>query len=1004
MCSSDLAFTLPLPAGKQILVISHVGMQSQEIPVKGATTGVIVLKAAAESLGDVVVVAYGTVKKKDLTGSVETLSGSDLLKGAPTNIVSGMQGKLAGVVVSQSDGAPGAGLNITVRGSNSFIGTQPLYVVDGIPYIIGNGDATPSSVSGSEQSTVNALSFLNPNDIESITVLKDASATAIYGSRGSNGVVIITTKKGKRGEDRVELDGNMAVSKVMREIKMINAYGYASMQNEAVSNANYFEPGPTPRTLPFPGTLQQSPTNPDSMVYYPGPKDFIGKSNDWQKEIFHTGITNNYTLNVSGGSDKGNYLLSGSYLDQTGVIQDSRFKQMGIRANLTRNVNKWLTVGSNTSFNRSTNQLVKTNNEDLSGGVGVVKAALAFAPTAPLRDSATDQFTAATEVSNPYVYVHSVKNQILVSNIFSSNYVEAKIAKGLTFKQNVGISYYNNQREQYYPRTVYEGLSYYGLAYQSQGWYNSITSESLLNFAKTLGDHQLVLTGGFTYEDDQSSTKSQQASNFVNDALQDNNMNGGQNMPVLNTNKTKSDLVSFLGRVTDNIKDRYLITLSFRDDGTSKFQPRNRWSQFPSGAFAWHFSNEAFFQSLLSTVSDAKLRVSYGRTGNQGVGPYMTLSKLIPYPYTFNGSLANGYADDYYAGPGNADLKWETTDQYDAGLDLAFLKNRITFHGDVYYKRTHDLLQNITIPPTTGFGTQLVNRGEVANKGLELTVAAIPVTTKNFNWNLSANISFNRNKIVSLGGGVTEQFATRINTNGDQPFIQKVGQPIGALYGYVEQDIYRNEAEVRADPVMANQGDAIIRRTVGEIRYKDLDHDGAITSKDQQLIGDVNPKFTYGFTNSFSWKGFDMNFLIQGVYGNDIINMNTYFLSNIGGFNNITQKMWNDRWTFTNWENAKGPKAEQQYWRAFHFSRRFIENGSYVRLRNITVGYNVHPRVNFVQSVRVFATVNNLVTITKYSGYDPDINGYGDDPSRRGVDMGGYPSSKVYNLGVQCIF
>jgi hypothetical protein len=313
-------------------------------------------------------------------------------------------------------------------------------------------------------------------------------------------------------------------------------------------------------------------------------------------------------------------------------------------------------------------------------------------------------------------------------------------------------------------------------------------------------------------------------------------------------------------------------------------------------------------------------------------------------------------------------------------------------------------LQNITIPPTTGFGTQLVNRGEVANKGLELSVTAIPVTTKDFNWNLSANISFNRNKIVSLGGGVTEQFATRINTNGDQPFIQKVGQPIGALYGYVEQDIYRNEAEVRADPVMAGQPDAIIKRTVGEIRYKDLDHDGAITSKDQMLIGNVNPKFTYGFSNSFTWKDFDMNFMIQGVYGNDIINMNTYFLSNIGGFNNITQKMWNDRWTFTNWENAKSPKAEQQYWRAFKFTRRFIEDGSYVRLRNITVGYNLRPRTHFIQTVRIFATVNNLVTITKYSGYDPDINGYGDDPSRRGVDMGGYPSSKVYNLGVQCTF
>ncbi|HEY4337250.1 MAG TPA: SusC/RagA family TonB-linked outer membrane protein, partial [Puia sp.] len=455
---------------------------------------------------------------------------------------------------------------------------------------------------------------------------------------------------------------------------------------------------------------------------------------------------------------------------------------------------------------------------------------------------------------------------------------------------------------------------------------------------------------------------------------------------------------------TDNIKDRYLFTLSFRDDGTSKFQPKNRWSAFPSGAFAWHASNEPFLQSIVGVLSDAKLRVSYGRTGNQGVGPYMTLSKLVPYPYTFNGSLANGYANDYYAGPGNVDLKWETTDQYDAGVDLAFLKNRISFHADIYYKRTHDLLQNITIPPTTGFGTQLVNRGEVANRGLELGANATAINTKNFIWNVSANISFNRNKIVSLGGGVTEQFATRINTNGDQPFIQKVGQPIGALYGYVEQDIYRNEAEVRADPVMAGQPDAIIKRTVGEIRYKDLDHDGAITSKDQQLIGNVNPKFTYGITNSFSFKGFDLSFLIQGVYGNDIINMNTYFLSNIGGFNNITEKMWNDRWTFSNWEHAKGPKAEQQYWRAFKFSRRFIEDGSYIRLRNISLGYNVRTRMNFIQSIRVFATVNNLITITKYSGYDPDINGYGDDPSRRGVDMGGYPSSKVYNLGVQCIF
>ena len=363
----------------------------------------------------------------------------------------------------------------------------------------------------------------------------------------------------------------------------------------------------------------------------------------------------------------------------------------------------------------------------------------------------------------------------------------------------------------------------------------------------------------------------------MNDQLQDNNLAGGaQSTYQLQNNRTKSNLVSFLGRITDTWKDRYLLTLSFRDDGTSKFARKNRWSQFPSGAFAWIASNEPFMKGLLGTVSNGKLRTSYGRTGNQGIGAYATLSKLVPYPYTFDGTVVNGYADDYYAGPGNENLKWETTDQYDAGLDLGFFQNRISFHADVYYKRTHDLLQNITIPPSTGFSTQLVNRGEVENKGLELSLNAVAVNNKSFNWNLSGNISFNRNKIISLGGGVQEQFATRINTNGDQPFIQKVGQPIGALYGYVEQDIYKNEAEVRSDPVMAGQPDAIIARTVGEIRYKDLDHDGAITPKDQTLIGNVNPKFTFGLTNNFTYKDFDMNILIQGVYGNDIINMNTY--------------------------------------------------------------------------------------------------------------------------------
>lgn len=1003
----DGTFSLVLPDGLTSgkLVFSSIGMETREVSIGSTTDFRIVLKRMPVAMNDVVVIAYGAVKRKDLTGSIETIRNEDLVKGGPTNIVSALQGKVAGVAISQSDGAPGAGLTIQVRGINSFLsGSQPLIVIDGIPYVMENSSATPPSGVTGEQASINALSFINPADVESISFLKDASATAIYGSRGANGVVLITTKKGKMGADKVELNLNTSVSHVIREIKMLDAYGYASMQNEAVSNANYFEPGPTPRTLPFPGMKEISPTNPDSMVYYPGPKDYIGHSTDWQKAIFQTGITRNYSLNFSGASEQGSYLLSGNYLDQTGVIAASRYRQYGIRANLSRNVKKWLVVGSNTSFNRSTNQMVKTNNEDLSGGVGVVKAALAFAPTASVYDSTTHDFTAATEISNPYVYVHSVKNQVLISQVFSSNYLEATILPGLTFRENIGISYFNNQREQYYPRTTYEGLSQKGLAYQAQGWYNSITTESVLGYTKTLGKHALNATAGFTYEDDQYSTKSQTASDFVNDLLQDNNMAGGQNYTQPQTNKGKSDLASFIGRVTDNWLDRYLFTVSFREDGTSKFAPRNRWSFFPSGAFAWKVSNERFMQMVHSAVTDVKLRLSYGKTGNQAINPYQTQDQLIPFPYAFNGTLANGYADNQYAGPGNVNLIWETTDQYDAGLDFNLLNRIITFHGDLYYKRTHNLLQNITIPPSTGFTTQLVNTGEIDNKGLELTVGASPITTRDFSWNLSGNISFNRNKIVSLGDGVDHQFATRINTNGDQPFIEKVGHPIGALYGYVEQGIYKNEAEVRGDPVMAGQGDAIIKRTVGEIRYADLNHDGVITANDQTFIGDVNPKFTYGFSNNFSYRNFTLNILFQGVYGNDIINMNTYYLSNIGGFNNVTQSMWDNRWTFANWDHATDPKAEQQYWRAFKFTRRFIEDGSYLRLKNVTLGYDVRVKTRLIQTLRVTLSGSNLITVTKYTGYDPDINGYGNDPSRRGVDMGGYPSARTYTLGVQCIF
>lgn len=1000
----DGHFEIFYPSGAKGLSISFVGMQSQNLTVKENANNLLVkLKPnSANALNDVVVIGYGTVKRKDLTGSVSTISAADLSRGNPSNVVSAMQGKVAGAVISTSDGAPGAGISIQVRGANSFISAQPLYVIDGIPYAVDNSNVNGGSSQSGDQASGNALAFLNPSDIESIEILKDASATAIYGSRGANGVVMITTKKGKRGADKVEFNGTTGIAMVDKKIKVLNAYQYALMRNEAVSNANYFEPTSSARALPFPGAVILD-ENGDS-TYSSGPKDYIGKGTDWQKEIFQTGAVQNLTLNVSGASDKGNYMLSGNFLNQQGVIATSQFRQYGLRLNLYRNVNKWLVAGSNSNFATSTNTMVKTNNEDLSGGIGVVKSALAFAPTTELNDSTTRTFNVSTSITNPYVYVHGVKNLVLVNQFFTSNYLEATILPGLKFRQNIGYNLFQNQREQYFPRTVYEGYAVSGLAYDAQGWYTSFTSESILTFMKKIKQHDLNIMGGATSEYDYSRSKTQQVSGFVNDILQDNNLSGGTTITAPTTSRTKNTLVSFLGRITDNFMGRYMVTFSLRADGSSKFGDHHKWGYFPSAAFAWNISDEPFMDKLQKVISLAKLRLSYGRTGNQGISAYQTMTQLTTANYAYNGSLSSGYADNYWSGPGNNLLKWETTDQYDMGLDLGFLQNRINFHLDGYYKKTRDLLQYLTIPSSTGFGTEMVNSGAVTNRGLEITLNAIAINGQDFKWNIGGNFSINRNKITALGYGNTIQYATRINTNGDQPFVEMVGKPIGTLYGYVENGIYKNEAEVRTDPWYANQPDAIIKRAVGEVRYKDVNGDGSFTSSDKTIIGDVNPKFTYGFTSDFSYKHFDLSFLIQGVYGNDIINMNHYFLFNMGDYDNVLQDQWNNRWTFDNWQHATAPKAENQYWRQTYFTRRFIENGSYVRLKNVTLSYTVPLNVKWMNSLKCYLSGTNLLTLTKYKGFDPDINGYGNDPTRRGVDMGGYPGSKTFTLGVQCQF
>lgn len=983
----DGRFVMSVKTASGVLEISHVGMETTELNFAKASDYSVQLTPQATTLSDVVLVGYGTARRRDLTGAVQRLTRDDLVKDIPTNILQAMQGKAAGVNVTQNDGAPGAGISIRIRGSNSVLGgTEPLYVIDGVPYNNTNSGTTPVSLGDDEKQTLNGLAFIDPNDIETIDILKDASATAIYGSRGANGVVLITTRKGRSGRDRVEISANAGLAEVSRKLDMLSAYDYVQYQNLAYENSNKYT-----------GTNYTSP--------FSDPEQYRDNNINWQNEIFRRAVYQNYSASVSGGNENGNHRLSFSYIDQDGVITNSNFKKFGLNLNLNRQIGSRVKIGTSTSISKSVTNGVKTGSDKSdAASAGVVRSATTY-PTSISEVEEYDETGQGYFITNPVIYSNDVLNRVTGINIFSSNYLEVNILKGLKFRQNLGVNYGSSTRDQYYPRTVYEGFSVRGWGLKADNLWNSLITESMLTYTKNFNRHNLTVVGASTYERTDGQWKRAEAKTFPNDVLKNENLAAGEMILPVTNSRYQSTLISFLGRATYSFGDKYSLNASYRRDGSSKFGRSNKWAGFASVGAAWKISDEKFMSNL-SFIDDMKLRVSYGESGNQGIGAYASLSKLAVYNYPFNGSLQTGLADDVYSGAANDELKWETTSAYNAGIDLAFLKSRVRLSVDVYQKRTEDLLQFVTTPASTGFERQLRNSGTVRNRGLEIQLSADLVKNTRLEWTSTFNISFNRNRIVSLGGDITEQFAGNIST-GDAPFIQKAGYPIGALYGYVEDGFYDNVAEVRSDPFYASQAEEIIQRMVGEIKYRNFDGDpSSISITDRTFIGDVNPDYTFGFTNNFRYGNFDLSIFINGVQGNDIVNMNTRFNGNIGSFKNITYDMYQTAWQEGKDNSvAENPKVIRQFWRTLLFSRRFVEDGSFVRVKNITLGYNLPANlIRGVSNIRVAVGVNNLLTFTNYSGFDPEMNAYGDNPALFGVDLGGYPNARTYNLNIRANF
>lgn len=990
-------FSIKVFSKNATLKITFSGMTPEEVSVAGKSYLTVSLSKAVSELDEVVVVGYGKVKRRDLTGAVASVSGAELLKSSPITVNQSLQGKLAGVEVQSNDGAPGAGVSIQIRGANSFASsTEPLYVIDGIPFSTAR---TPANAATAVEQTVNPLSNINPADIESVEVLKDASSTAIYGSRGANGVVLITTKKGIAGLEKIEFSASSQFSKVAKKINVLNAVDYATFQNEATANQNTYEG--SNKILPYRGEDYIDAIT-GKPGHNPSPQDFAngynGGGTNWQDEIFRSALTQDYSLRISGGTNKGTHAFSGTYVDQPGTIVGSGFKRLGGQINITSKVHKWIEIGTNLNVSKTTFNLTKSNADNFSANV--LNSALHFPSTLPLFDresesgfSQLDWFSA-----NPHTYVGTAKDITTSTGIYSSSYFQLNLPKNITFRQNVGLNLSQNSRTSYYGRLLQEGKGVNGKGSRGDDQWQGLTLESILTYNKTFNKvHSLNATGVFAHESGKYNSKSIQVQNFPTDILQDNDLGAALDKAVLTSGSGQNALLSYLGRVNYNFKNKYYLTGSVRRDGSSKFAEANKYGTFPSIALAWVVTQEGFAKNL-PVISNIKLRTSYGQTGNQSIGPYQTLDRLVVANVPINGTVQSGFAN---GNPVDPNLKWETTTSVDAGLDIGFLQNRLNLTVDVYFKKTSDLLQNLLIPTSTGSGNYLTNYGNVENKGLEFSLSGAVIRQKTFGWSANANISFNRNKITGLQG---DQFARRLWSGIDQVFLQRNGYPIGTIFGYVGDGFYDTEAEVRADPAWADKGDAVIKSMIGERKYKNSDSDAkSISVADRQVIGNTNPDFIFGVTNTFTYKKFNLSVFVQGVQGRDVINSNLLQIT-MGQTSNITQYAWDNRWTPTNNANALYPKANTSFNRRLYFSDKVLEDGSYVRIKNINLGYTFSNPIKGLESVNVFANVSNLYTFTNYSWYDPDVNSFASDPASRGVDMNAYPISRTFTFGIKTVF
>ena len=975
------------------LKINFIGYQEQEVEVYDNSEPVSVfLKEDINKLNEVVVIGYGTQRQKELTGSIASIPVANLSQSSVSfdNILSG---SVAGLTVVQSSGQPGSSSKITIRGGSSVNGgNDPLYVIDG--FIIYNdntstrtgvGSSIPGA-SGTIEGGLNPLSFINPNDIESVEVLKDVSATAIYGSRGANGVIIITTKKAARGNTTVSYQVTGGYQSVIKKLSLLNGQQWAGVYNELQANAG--QAGFTAAQI--------------SQL----------KTYDWQSAALQTGSSQNHQITVSSGDEKSRFYLSGNYNEQDGIVINTNINNYVLKLNYDRDLFKNLKVGLNAVVSSSTqNSLANLSAINSSGRMaGLFTYALRESPVVPVYNPdgsfnyanpyETTDFRLGSQTVNP---ISDLKNTVATTDyttFLGSFYASYAIIPDLIAKINAGSNETQTTQNFFAPSTSAVGLLPQGLAAIGNKKINNFYGDFTLNYKKVFNKiHQLDILAGYTEQVTTTTSTVASSSTFSSNALGVYSINSGNGLALPVAAYVQSVLLSYIGRVNYSLLERYNLTATIRADGSSRFI-NNPWGYFPSVGFSWNVDKESIFKNNI--ISDLKLRASVGLVGNQETSDYQYLALYAPYSYSFGDQLVTGFQPSNLPNP---NLKWETTSEKNIGIDLGLFNDKINFVIDGYIKNTSDLLLWAPVSYTTGQSTQLQNEGSLSNKGFEEAINVNIIDNSQFKWSVNANYARNIQKITSLGGPTS--FVPEFDSNNGLnslativPLIVQVGQPLGTFYGYKFAGVVQTGDNLSLVPKPSWTTNPV---QPGDPKYKDVNNIGSITTSDKVLLGNAQPQFTYGFSTNLSWKNIDLSLLFQGSHGNHLYNGLEQNLEITTTAYNCSSVIAN-RWTPTNPSNTI-PRADDSYASAPVLDSRYIEDASFLKLRDITLSYTIPLKISKLKSsrIRVFISGHNLLTITKYKGYDPEASNYGGNETSslyQGIDLGAYPSTKSFLVGL----